>query len=215
MTTTTLKLPAYAQLTLSDITALNQAGVPSSALQVYATLCAFAMRKETCFPSISTLGKVLPAMTERTIYKALKWLETAGFIKRGAPRTRQRFKLLKRKASAFVQAIVKGTEREQPQAHPSPVRQGIDPCPQGHHKTKGKRKNNYYRRKRRSHQKKILSEAQILGKSITMLVSGENTWVGLTEAARDLIRADISKGFDKDGHINWSYYPEIVSQAAR
>ena len=215
MTTTTFNRPAYAQIQVTDLTALNQAGAPSSAFQVYATLCAYSMGKTWCFPSVSTLGEILPAMTERTIYTALSWLETNGFIKRGKPRSRQRFQLLKRQASAFVSAIVKGTRRDDNSQTTNPVQEGNKPCPKGQQNTRRKRKTNNYRRKRRSHQKKILSEAQILGESITMLVSGENTWVGLTEAARDLIRGDISKGFDKDGQINWSYYPDIVSQAAR
>ena len=196
---------------MADITALNTLNAPGAAFQVYATLCAFAMRKDWCFPSLKTLGEVLPSMNRRTIQRALKWLEDNKFIRRGRARTRDRFKLLKRTASAFVSAIVKGQSTAGKGAAPVTPQQRHQDRPN----TKRKRKTNNYRHKRRSHQKKILSEAQILGESITMLVSGENTWVGLTEAARDLIRADISKGFDKDGHINWSYYPEIVSQAAR
>ena len=211
MNTTTVNRPGYAQITLADITALNTLNAPGAAFQVYSVLCAFAMRKDWCFPSLKTLGEVLPSMNRRTIQRALKWLENHKFLRRGVARTRSRFKLLKRSASAFVSAIVKGqSTADKGVASTPPHRRHTD-----RPNTERKRKTNNYRRKRRSHQKKILSEAQILGESITMLVSGENTWVGLTEAARDLIRADISKGFDNDGHINWSYYPDIVSQAAR
>ena len=215
MTTTKFNRPAYAQIQVTDLTALNQAGAPSSAFQVYATLCAYAMNKSYCFPSVTTLGEILPAMTERTIYKALKWLETNGFIKRGKPRSRQRFQLLKRQASAFVSAIVKGARRDDNSQTTNPVPKGKKPCPTFRQNTTRKRKTSFRRGKARHHQRKALSDSQILLEAIPTLVSGDIDFQSLSKAVKRLVRADIRKGFNNGGEINWSYYPDIVSQAAR
>ena len=209
MTTTTVNRPGYAQITLADITALNQLNAPGAAFQVYATLCAFAMRKDWCFPSLKTLGEVLPSMNRRTIQRALKWLEAHKFIRRGVARTRDRFKLLKRTASAFVSAIAKGQ---------STADKGVASTPphRRHQDRPNKRKketNPFSRRKRRHSKENKISNEEILNRTIPLLTSEETTWDQLSKTVKGLIRADIGLGFENGGQINWSFHPDIVMAA--
>ena len=209
MNTVTVNRPGYAQITLADITALNQLNAPGAAFQVYATLCAFAMRKDWCFPSLKTLGEVLPSMNRRTIQRALKWLEDNKFIRRGQARTRDRFKLLKRTASAFVSAIVKGQSTAGKGAAPVTPQQRHQDRP----KKKKKETNPFSRRKRRHSKENKLSKDEILNTAIVKLVSEETTWDQLSKTVKGLIRADIGLGFENGGQINWAFHPDIVRSA--
>ena len=115
--------------------------------------------------------------------------------------------------STFVSAIVKGVKRDDDSQTTNPIPKGKKPCPKGQQKQRRKRKTSFRRGKARHHQRKALSDSQILYQTIPALSSGEIDFQNLSEAVKRLVRDDIRKGFNNGGEINWSFYPEIVEAA--
>ena len=87
----------FAILTTKDISALGKAKASGCAVLLYSALLSYSRNKQFCFPSISTLSeRIGGAFSVRQIQRSLKFLETAGFIKRNHKTSKQRFVILRK-----------------------------------------------------------------------------------------------------------------------
>ena len=86
-----------------ELQTLAEKKASGAAVLVYSALSTHARNTNKVFPSIARICRLLGgAFAERTIYKALAWLEGNGFITRKKAIHKDRFKLILRKAKKAV-----------------------------------------------------------------------------------------------------------------
>ena len=89
--------PKFAQLSIAEIQKLTQAGATGKTIAVYACIIAHDYhRKCSAYPSIKTLQN-LSGLTERAVYRCLRWLRKNGIIEQNHKSSKQRFVLIFRK----------------------------------------------------------------------------------------------------------------------
>jgi hypothetical protein len=105
MTTTA---PAYYQLSSQEMQLLAKSKASGCTTLVYITISGFAYGgRVACWPSIDTIWKTLgKTISKRSIVRCMKTLEEIGLIKRKGSQ-RGKIRLLAKRASAFVDALVK------------------------------------------------------------------------------------------------------------
>ncbi len=105
MTTTA---PAYYQLSSQEMQLLAKSKASGCTTLVYITISGFAYAgRVACWPSIDTIWKTLgKTISKRSIVRCMKTLEEIGLIKRKGSQ-RGKIRLLAKRASAFVDALVK------------------------------------------------------------------------------------------------------------
>jgi len=111
MTTTA---PAYYQLSSHEIQLLAKSKASGCTTLVYITISGFAYAgRVACWPSIDTIWKTLgKTISKRSIVRCMKTLEEIGLIKRKGSQ-RGKIRLLAKRASAFVDALVKSATSDQ------------------------------------------------------------------------------------------------------
>ena len=111
MTTTA---PAYYQLSNHEIQLLAKSKASGCTTLVYITISGFAYAgRVACWPSIDTIWKTLgKTISKRSIVRCMKTLEEIGLIKRKGSQ-RGKIRLLAKRASAFVDALVKSATSDQ------------------------------------------------------------------------------------------------------
>ena len=159
-------VPLYALCPRKMTQRLTTAKAPGSVWSVVLALKAYAMEKQSCFPSHQTIqdyvGGSLPL---RTIRFALKWLEDRNFIKRNSRTSKERYVLYIDKHKPIEskrQSVAAETGNPLPQKRKkenhfskppmSPVSQGIE-------ETKEKKAKNY-KSKWRSPEERRATKAQ-------------------------------------------------------
>lgn len=96
----------FAIVTTSDISALGKVKASGCAVLLYSALLSYSRNKTSAFPSIATLSKAIGgAYTDTGIYKALRFLEKHGFIKRNNKRSKERFVMLRKVAKATLTKV--------------------------------------------------------------------------------------------------------------
>lgn len=105
MTTTA---PAFYQLSNHELQLLAKCKASGCTTLVYLTIAGFAYSaRVSCWPSIDTIWKTLgKTISKRSIVRCMKTLEEIGLIKRKGSQ-RGKIRLLAKRASAFVDALVK------------------------------------------------------------------------------------------------------------
>lgn len=92
-------LVCWTDVTIADIQRLQDYKASGLVTRVWLVLKSYAWNKRTCFPSIKSIaermGYDLTQNYQRTIGRALKWLDDNGFINRKSRRSKERFTLLK------------------------------------------------------------------------------------------------------------------------
>ena len=93
----------FAKITETEISALAEKKAGGLAILVFSTLSLHDLRKTgKVFPSIRRISELLGgAYHTQSIYKALRWLEAHGFIKREEATSRSRFQILSRVKEAI------------------------------------------------------------------------------------------------------------------
>lgn len=90
-------LNSWTDITIGDLQRLQRTGASGLVTRVWIALKTYAWNRKTCFPSIKSIaeriGYDLKKDYNRTIGRALKWLEDHQFIKRKHRRSRERFTL--------------------------------------------------------------------------------------------------------------------------
>ena len=100
--------PSFAIINAQELQRLNNEGASASVMSVYITLCAYAQKDDSCFPSLSTIKDwIQGSLTLSTISKALKWLRTNKFIEQKGRTSKERFKLTYRKVIKATSSLVK------------------------------------------------------------------------------------------------------------
>ena len=91
-------LVCWTDVTIEDIQRLQDYKASGLVTRVWMVLKTYAWNKRTCFPSIKSIaermGYDLTQNYTQTIGKALRWLDTNGFINRKSRRSKERFTLL-------------------------------------------------------------------------------------------------------------------------
>ncbi len=111
MTTTA---PAYYQLSSQEMQLLAKSKASGCTTLVYITISGFAYAgRVACWPSIDTIWKTLgKTISKRSIVRCMRTLEEIGLIKRKGSQ-RGKIRLLAKRASAFVDALVKSATSDQ------------------------------------------------------------------------------------------------------
>ena len=111
----------FAQINQQEITQLATKKASGLATQIYLVLASHCWKKDECFPSLKRISGLLGGVYHtNSIHRALKWLESNGFIIRKAATATNR----------FIMKVRSLTKR-------------LASKPIGEHKRKQKRKNNY------------------------------------------------------------------------
>ena len=106
--------PAYYQLSSKEMQLLAKSKASGCTTLVYITISGFAYAgRVACWPSIDTIWKTLgKTISKRSIVRCMKTLEEIGLIKRKGSQ-RGKIHLLAKRASAFVDALVKSATSDQ------------------------------------------------------------------------------------------------------
>lgn len=90
-------LNSWTDVTIGDLQRLQQHKASGLVMRVWLALKTYAWNRKTCFPSLKSIaeriGYDLDKNYKQTIGKALRWLESHGFITRKHRRSRERFTL--------------------------------------------------------------------------------------------------------------------------
>ena len=105
-------LPTMTQISMEEINSLGAVNASGCVMRVYAALVSFDFKKiGSSFPKIETIQKLLNnSLTERTIYRAIAFLEEHNLIRCNKARhngktNKRRFVMLKRCAEDFVRRL--------------------------------------------------------------------------------------------------------------
>lgn len=99
--------PSFAIINAQELQRLNKEGASASVMSVYLTLCAYAQRDDSCFPSLGTIKEwIQGSITRSTISKALRWLRERKFIEQQNRTSKQRFRLTYRKMVKATSSLV-------------------------------------------------------------------------------------------------------------
>ena len=169
------------------------------ATQVYLVLAAHSRKKESCFPSIPSISKMLGNFYHvNSIHKALRWLASTGFIDRKEATSKTR----------FIMKIREGLSKR------------FTNNPNGESKRKQKRKDNHrlsnsYRKKRNSNQyqsPKITPAQSAMEKANQWLEKALEYVFGMTDSFPPAgNRTEVNKLIGS-GHIAGFHKDEIQSK---
>jgi hypothetical protein len=149
-------LVCWTDVCIADIQRLQDCKASGLVTRVWMVLKTYAWNKRTCFPSIKSIaermGYDLTQNYKQTIGRALRWLDTNGFINRKSRTSKERFTLLQ-----SLRPNEKKSEREcLPESEPESSRKNTQGkntqtpllSPQGEKATRKQRVRSQRRRKR-------------------------------------------------------------------
>ena len=109
MTTETYQITKYARCEISELQLLEKHKISGTATRIYLVLRSLAREKDTCFPSLRTIAKILNITCKSAIQiisNGLAKLVKCGLIIKNTPRSKQRF-FLKARSELKAQEPIK------------------------------------------------------------------------------------------------------------